>query len=497
MSARARPSLSMPLSPRRRDPVRAARTLAAGLALALLAALPGCGERETAARDPNAPTPRPERPDVVVIVLDTTRADRVSFAGYGRPTTPRLDAFAKDAVVYENCWSPSPWTAPSHASLFTGLRVENHGLHRDVASSLPAAPPTLAERLKAAGYATAGFSTNPNVSRVTGLQRGFDLFEQRLRGEMRRLPDMPGHHEAPQSAMVGAHASAQDLCDAGANWALGRRAKDKPFLLFVNVLEPHLPYDPPQDVAAPLLSPTLPADDVAWARAFQYPLSAIASFGAGEVSDTRRQALRELYDAEIATADRAVGALLDRLLEGKARDRTVVVVVGDHGENLGERRKYDHLYGLDAALLRVPCLIRAPGALQGGRRERALVRITDIAPTLLELCGAPAFEPADGLSLLGDLGARTSLALVDPPYPSQLKALEEWLPGADISAIRRHGLSATDGRLHLTRGDGRPDRLFDVALDPDEEHDIIDAHPAEADALRALLRAAGLKLPGE
>src|SRR6185295_9423652 len=130
----------------------------------VLLALAGCG-------DPPKPA---TRPNVVLLVMDTTRGDRCGFDGYARPTTPRLDAFAKDAVVFTDAWAPCCWTSPSHASLFTGLRPEHHGLTDSMNPNLPPAVPTVAESFRDAGWSTGCFTNNDFVSKIFGMTRGFD-----------------------------------------------------------------------------------------------------------------------------------------------------------------------------------------------------------------------------------------------------------------------------------------------------------------------------------
>src|SRR5262245_52183223 len=128
------------------------------------------------------------RPNVIMIVMDTTRGDRCSLTGYGRPTTPRLDEFAKDAVVFTEAWSPAGWTGPAHASLFTGLRAEHHGFYTGNRLSLPPSIPTMSEILRREGYATACFSNNELIGTNSGLNRAFDRFEALYDNDARPYP---------------------------------------------------------------------------------------------------------------------------------------------------------------------------------------------------------------------------------------------------------------------------------------------------------------------
>ena len=169
------------------------------------------------------------RPNVLVLVMDTTRGDRCSFDGYPRPTTPHIDAFAKDAVVFRDAWSPSGWTVPAHAALFTGRRPEHVGLSIGDRLFLGTGFPTLAETLAAAGWSTACFSNNELIGPDFGLARGFATVEPLYSRTTRTYPWAPATH------------------DLAATWAEGEARAGRPFFLFINDMEPHMPYTPPAE----------------------------------------------------------------------------------------------------------------------------------------------------------------------------------------------------------------------------------------------------------
>ncbi len=407
-------------------------------------------------------------PNVLVVVMDTTRADRCSFIGYSRPTTPRLDAFAKDAVTFRDAWAPCCWTGPSHASLFTGLRPEHHGFLESVRPFLAEQSDTLAERLRAAGWRTGCFTNNELVSPEFGLTQGFDVVDP-----LYKKPDRP-YPFAPET-----HRRALD-------WALSKDAAGKPFFLFVNDMEPHLPYGPPAAKAKAFLQGSPPPERVAEARAFNFPWSVGYILGRTEVPPWKLEVMSDLYDAEIATLDDELGKLFDGLKSAGVLDRTLVVVCSDHGENLGEHRRLGHLLSMHRTTLHVPLMVRYPGAFDGGRVVTEVVRLEDVTPTVLELCGVPVPKDFDGASLTRDLGGRIARGT----FGEQSHAIPEMrraFPDADLSIFKVAIRSVYDGRLHLIADSTGRDELYDVAADPAEANDLAGTRKDDVARLRKLL----------
>lgn len=433
--------------------VVAAIAAAAIVAAALWAAL-----RPNAARGPN----------VLVLVMDTTRADRCSINGYARPTTPRLDAFARDATLFRDAWSPANWTGPAHASLFTGLRLEQHGFYEGNRRYLAAGTETIASRLAAAGWATACWSNNTSVSAEFGLTQGFEKIARPYERPDRSYPWAPATHAA-----------------AG-DWALAQAAADKPFFLFINDMEPHLPYEPPADVAARFLREPIPPDEMAILQRIRFPDNVTYDLGVDIISPRQMAQLSDLYDGEIATLDAAVGDLLDRLAAADVLDDTLVVVTSDHGENLGDHHLFEHAIGLHRTLLHVPLVVRFPGGTGRGRVVDDVVRLEDIAPTVLEACGLPLPPDLDGAPLTRDLAGRIARAM-QPPQPREMIRYVNICGPTDTSKIDRGIESAYDGRFHFLRHTDGTEELFDVRADPGETQNLRDSAPADADRMRALL----------
>ena len=443
----------------RRGPAAAALLVAA---LAAAAGVTACGDR-------TEPAPAAGRPHVLILVMDTTRADRCSVTGYGRPTTPRIDEFARDAVTYTDAWSPSPWTPPAHASLFTGLRPTRHGVTEGGRGALRDEQVTLAEHFRDAGWRTACFTNNAHISPQRGLSQGFEHYDPPHTVEERPYPyARPTHVEA-------------------GDWAVKVARAGERFFLFINDMEPHAPYTPPQEVASAFVSPGADPDDVSWATTLNYPVTMGFSLFQEEFSPEKLKVLSDHYDAEVATLDREVGALLDRLRAEGLLDETLVVICSDHGENLGDHHLMEHGMALYRSLLHVPLVIRLPGRFDGGRRVDDLVRLEDVPPTLLTLCGLPVPE-MDGVSLTEPLGGRIARGYFGRAM-RYVEEIQRHYPNVDPSVFDRTIQSVYDGRWHyIATSDGGVE-LFDVDADPAELHNLALENPRQSEEIVRRLRA--------
>lgn len=401
---------------------------------------------------------------MLIVVIDTARGDRLSVNGYDRPTTPRLDEFARDAVVFRDAWSPSHWTPPAHASLFTGLRPESHGYMNEVRSFLPESADTLADRFARAGYATAAFVNNPFLAPENGCLQGFE--DVRLLYE-RVEPGPKGFPTATKTS------------ELAATWVA---AQDRPWFLFLNLMDVHSPYVPGEQDRDAFVRGDPPAADLAWSRTFDYRRTVLHNFGGERIPPRRVALLSDLYDADIAQADRGVGALLDALRKNGALDRTAVVITSDHGENLDEHGLLDHMVSLYRTVLHVPLVIRFPGVFDGGRTETGVARLEDVAPTVLELAGLPAAERIDGRSLTDLAQPRVARATAGRPvtlFSGILRDHPDW----SLDAWDRSLRSVYDGRYHLIVRSDDSVSLFDVVADPLEQ---VDLAPTEPDVLRRM-----------
>jgi len=326
---------------------------------------------------------RPPRiTSVVLVVLDTVRADHTSAYGYSRPTTPRLDALAQQGLLFEHARAVAPWTLPSHASLFTGRLPHQHGCHwehRWLADSQE----TIAETLAAAGFTTFGVTTNPNASSLYHLDQGFASFQEtwRLRDRHRGLADSA-------------------IANLEIRRFLERRDRERPFFVFVNYSDAHLPYSPPP----PNDRLFGPASERARRLAARGDLLQATLTGAESIGPGDGEGLAALYDGEVRTADQRLGELLDLLDEFDLAADTVVIVTSDHGEHLGEEGRVDHQLSLDEALLRVPLVVRFPRQVRPARVLEP-VALTDVKGWIDDLADGrvPGWSPPPDLAPTGFL----------------------------------------------------------------------------------------------
>lgn len=400
-------------------------------------------------------TAGPEMPNVLLVVIDTLRADHVGTYGYGYPTTPNMDLLADRAVVFETAVSQAPWTAPAMASLFTGLYPSVHGLDGGIvwgerahssASGLPfavqkALPPghqTLAEIFRHAGYSTAGFVSNLYVNSIFGFAQGFDHFDDEYadynfeQGEVKRRAEVTNERVF--------------------EWL--QDGLEEPFFLCVHYNDPHWPYEPPSPYGHSFvadyngsLTPTKTREIVVTHREVPPPLS------------TRDLAyIVGLYDGEIQYVDAHLGKLLEAVDElATARD-LVTVVTADHGEEFLDHGAFNHGYTLYEEQTVVPLIVSAPARFNP-RRVSQQVRLIDVAPTLLDLAGIGNQNPQFQGRSLTPLLAGSGIELID--------AFSEATNVGNQSAIR-----SKDSHKLIHSQIGPQWLLFNLGNDPGELNDL-------------------------
>lgn len=390
------------------------------------------------------PRPRPAalsgRPNVVVVLNDALRADYLGVYGHTGGTSPRVDAFAREAVIFEEALAQASWTRPAVATIFTGLTPEAHGVD-GVHDTLSRAVPTLAEAFKEAGYGTGAFVANDILSPRFGYWRGFDV------REIKRVP-------------------ARQVVEAALSWL---DTVPRPFLAYVHTIETHRPYEPELQHWEPFLPPGgRPAN-----------LRATAS-RCPDVTPKEMILLRSAYRGEVHQNDAAFGALLDGLSARRLLEDTIVVFTADHGEAFGEHGTCGHSTTLYREALRVPLLIRLPGVK--GRRESSVAQQADLMPTLLALANIPGPEPIEGRDLSALLLRRTPLAPSGVPLVSHLTYAT-----ADKAAARLGRFKLVFNRESQPIGPRL--ELFDVAHDPEELHNIAEREPIATQYLLAQLES--------
>jgi arylsulfatase A-like enzyme len=415
------------------------------------------------------------RPNVLLISLDTVRADHLSLQGYRRPTTPNLEKWAKRwATVFETAVASAPWTLPSHVSMLSGLDALRHGVNRH--GPIPPEIALLPQRFRDAGYLTYATTAGVLLTPEMGFARGFDELD--VRGRMESLPDW----EAELATGV----------DETLGWL--ERHRGQQFFLFFHTFEAHTPYQAREPYFSRFGGSLgdLNAGEPVWLEAngfedvvrprydlFHPPTHAAGVEYPKRVLERRDRALAEaLYDSSLAYIDAQLGRLFDYLESEDLLDNTIVVITSDHGEALFEHGLVGHASLFDHDLL-VPLVIAAPLAEGRGRRVPTQVRSVDIAPTLLQLAGLPSLGTIDGRSLI-----RLLHGLSSRPRDAWSYALST----ARGVALRSAGAKAIaqDTIFDPFRGDLE---VYDLKRDPDEKRNLAPAGPAEREALRRRLLA--------
>lgn len=472
------------------------RALAAAAAVVIAAALVVGLRPDEASPD--------DHPNVLVIVWDTVRADRVATLGYKRSTTPNLDRFAADARVYERAISPAIWTPPSHGSLFTGLPPSQHGVNA-LYKWLDGHHTTLAEVFHDAGYGTYAFSANPYLADDTNLVQGFDTVEHSFQGRWERdarfatasklIPDDASTDISPKwKAQVGQQASGSThgYKDAGpvipvalGAWLDERDDPETPFFAYVNFMEAHIPRVPSMSARREVMTETQLLTslktDVAQINLLSY------TFGKKEFSPKELQAINRTYDAALIDLDEATSMLFDLLEDRGLLDDTVVVLTSDHGENLGDHHMFGHKYGVWETLTHVPLVIRFPAKVTPGRVTTPVSNL-DLFATILDLAGLdnPGTAPLSR-SLLRDLTPGPLFTELTAATPVAIQRVDT-LHGVDDQArwMRTWEALEQDGyKLHVA-SDGH-EALFHLDEDPTETTNLATEDPIRTTRMRATI----------
>jgi arylsulfatase A-like enzyme len=397
--------------------------------------------------------------DIVVVSIDSLRADHLGSYGYPRPTSPYLDSLAAEGIRFENAMSTTSWTLPSHAALFTGLSDSAHGLVYD-GLRLGAGHVTLADVLREAGYHTAGFYGGPYLHPTFGLDRGFELWQSC----MTKIPDEVGEGRLRQMARAGTRTAHQDITGPRTLAEVERwleTVDERPFLLFLHMWDVHYDYIPPQRYVD-LFDPDWDGD---MSFHFQNP----------EIHrDMHPRALAHfiaLYDGEIRFTDDILREIFARLDARGRFENAVVVITADHGEEFFDHGDKGHRRTLYEEVLRVPLIVRLPGGAAGGRVVDDVVGLIDLMPTLLSLVDVPLPRPVQGRDL-------TPLLRGESMEPVAMLGELHW-PNFVLQSVRtRHGKLIRDGE--------GSEVYFDLRRDPGEQAPLPEDHPARAEARRLL-----------
>ena len=372
------------------------------------------------------------RPSVLLVSIDTLRADHVGSYGYRAAATPVIDALAARGLRFEQAETVTPLTLPAHASLLSGTFPAFHGVRDNGSFYVGDEVTTLAEALKAHGYRTGGFVGAYVLDHRWGIAQGFDHYYDDF--DLSRFEMAAG--------LDAAQRPGTEVVDHALAWLAGEG--DQPFFAWVHLYDPHSPYVPPEPYRS------------------RFPAT-----------------LEGAYDGEIAATDAQVGRLVDFLTRSRRLENTVIVVVGDHGESLGEHGEQQHGFFVYDAAVRIPLIVAGPRVPTRAVADQ--VRIVDVMPTILELAGVGVPSAVQGVSLMPlGRGERQDL----------LGFSETWYPRyhygwSELTAVR-------DGRYKFIAAPRR--ELYDTRTDPGELHDVAASNPRVADALERALADMTAKL---
>lgn len=362
--------------------------------------------------------------NLVLVTLDTLRADHLGCYGYREPTSPTIDRLAASGVLFEQAQSTAPLTLPSHSTILTGLYPFRHGVRNNGDFYLPPSVPTLATHFKQHGAATAAFVSAFVLDSRYGLDQGFDFYEDRMERKDMALQDFEVERKGGETMR------------ASVDWL--RANANGPFFMWVHLYDPHESYDPPEPY---------------------------------------RSRFASRYDGEIAYTDSLVGELVGALDELGVRSRTLLALVADHGESLGEHGEESHSIFIYNATMHVPVILNMPGGLPEGTRVSAPVSIADIYSTFVELFGFEAAAGTDGRTLLPLIkrpsGDRTGDIYIESQFP---KLYLRWAPLVGLRSGPWKYIEAP-----------RPE-LYRVDVDPAEANNLATSNPEMAASMRERLR---------
>lgn len=394
--------------------------------LAALVALLCCKSPEKKSAPASEAIPALKPLNLVVVTIDTLRADHLRCYGYAKIETPTIDGLAQKGTLFENAVAQAPLTPPSHASIFTGQYPNVHGVRNTGAFILPASATTLAKILEQRGWETAAFVGAAVLKKAFGLNQGFAVYDDEM-PKAKRVLQYGEYAERPAGQVV----------DRAVRWLKGQSGK--PFFLWVHVFDPHAPYAPP----APY----------------------------------KQRYAGRAYDGEIAYADHELARLFEAVGRKAPPDKTLTVVMADHGESLGEHGEFSHGVFLYDATLRIPLIMVGPG-IPSGRRVKEQARSIDVLPTILDLVGVKPPSAVQGMSL--------APAFSGKQLPATVSYAETLFPKMNMGWSELRAVRTNDWKYIQ----GPKPELYDLSQDAGETKNVILDRPRETQQLQAQLKLA-------
>lgn len=415
--------------------------------------------------------------NIVLITLDTTRADHLGCYGYKKDTTPFLDSLARKGILFENAYANATWTLPSHASLFTGMMPSVHGVGYSNFFVSPSVK-TIAESLQQKGYTSAAFIGGPFLVSAFNINQGFDFYDEHLdpHSELKRLTlfrlisKLTGkslwHTDGQRHG-----AEINQEVSSYLKWAVNRQ----PFFLFINYFDAHEPYDPPQEIRNQMQIRTTLKGNIRF-----YPLNKQNGIACHAdktpLTQSEFQQLRDLYDGELRYQDQQLEALWKMVENLGVASKTILIIASDHGETIGEHQFLDHGHNLYQEQVHVPLLFYNSGLFSGGRKITEEVQLIDVYPTLLQFVGLKPDSGIQGHSLIPGLRSNQ--------FPSRPVLSEIDIDSHPrFAAFKRSQRMILEDSLKYIDSSNQQNRLFDLQVDPAEMIDQQKTRPADAEQL--------------
>lgn len=457
-----------------------------------------------------------DRPNVILITMDTTRADHLSCYGYERKTSPNLDNFSREGVLFKNAYSASPWTLPSHASIFTGMYPTRHGahynadsiqiahflsesqkgkkfdlekLHLNSISQLSQESNTLAEILSERGYRTAGIIGGPYCRSVFGIAQGFDYYNENLFNVGRQVRFFLIYRVADLFLSLNDFFARYGYTDKRIGSEINKavfgwieKNHQQPFFLFINYFDSHFPYLPPPSyseffgkINEDVIVNRNPEGDLSYVRA-EWDIILSVIYRSHQLTPEEKEFLISQYDGEIRYIDHCLGLLFEKLKALKVYDNSLIIITSDHGESFGEHGLVLHLPALYEELLRVPLIIKYPSSSQRCRVVERQVSLVDLLPTVLSSLNYPIPPGIDG-EVLKD----SDHPIIAESYTSLAYMKFEKRLLRNLKAIyqeKEKYIWASDS-LH---------ELYDLEKDPSEEENLIRKFQPKAEIMGKRLK---------
>jgi len=405
---------------------------------------------------------KPLPSNVILVSLDTLRADRLGVYGNRSGLTPNLDRIAESGSLFENAYAPYPNTLTSHATLFTGYHPSQHGVIAGHMRNVPDDARTLARAFANAGHYAVGFTENGYVASNFGFAAGFDRYHNG--GEIVKKGQFPG--------------AAEDTFDLALSWI--REHAEIPFFMFLHSYEVHIPYDPDPAHVAQMHRPGEPRTRGRFESHFGSLMALSVNRGEIQLDDLDRKMIETLYDAETIGLDAQVGRLEQQLEALGLVDRTLLVFVSDHGEEFAEHGFVGHGETIHRQVLHVPMVFRQPGNVPAGRRIDTPVGLLDVGPTIAALAGIePPFPGAPARSLVPRMRGSTSQPArpVFSELENSLGACGDRKPG-EFRSCPYDGVAVREGSFAFIQREGETDvQLYDYTRDPGEHENVARQFP--------------------